>query len=563
MTEEFSRLLQEGIAAAKSGDKVLARQLLIQASELNERSEEVWLWLSGVVDDPEEARICLENVLAINPANERARQGLAWLERQAAARPAPPPPPRPAPPPPIEEQFGVPEPIPMPFEDEEDEEPQAPGNRIPCPVCAALNYDFADKCVKCGFPLTIQCANCGEVVPTETGLCPHCGADLPLPQKLSAIREREAQEESSYRQGLAYMEDGRYQEAKEIFEEILVVNPGNVEVLYNLGISCSRLGLSDEARKYWEEVQQINPEYPDIQKDLDSLLSAQDRRRIAREKKKEEARTKKKRGTDKGPASAGQSLVWEEPKTEDRPVAEEEMGGFESFLYILMVGLVIGVAYALNRPSETPGLTTERIVLILKQTGVIVLVLFVFWIVLGLLSRLLSLVFKGRGKMNGYMASSAHFLMPFFLLIIPIVLNIPLIVARLPETIRAWLEYVLVENVLGDLDLSLPWAVFGGLALLWGLFGLLRGISRVGRMAFWKGLLVGLVALAIAVVAVGGLAYFGYTTAESMGYLDLLGLGPVTITPTPTVAPVPTAVPTPLPTLAPTVAPDVVPTTAP
>jgi len=311
------------------------------------------------------------------------------------------------------------------------------------------------------------------------------------------------------------------------------------EALHNLGMACARLGLRDEARRYWEEVQQINPEYPDIQQDLDSLLTAKDRRQIAREKKKE-ARAKKKRQSKKdASASEGQSLMWEAPQPEegDKPVAEEEMSGLESFLYILMVGLVMGVAYALNRPATAEGFTTDRLIVIAKQTGVIVLILFLFWIVLGLLSRLLSLIFRGRGKMGGYMASGARFLMPFFLLIFPIVLNIPGIVLRLPETIRLWLEMAILEGLPGDLTLTLPWVVFGVLALLWGFFVLVRGISRVGRMALWKGLIVGLVALAITVAAIGGLAYFGYTTAESMGYLDLLGLGPETITPTPTPTP--------------------------
>lgn len=547
MTEEYTRLLQEGMAAARAGDKAQARQLLIQATEIDERSEQAWLWLSGVVDDPEEARICLENVLAINPANERARQGLAWLERQAVARPAPPPPPPPPAPtpwaahPPIEEQLAA-EPLPMPMaEDEEDEEDvQAPANRVSCPVCGALNLDFADKCVKCSFPLTIVCPGCGQTVPTETGVCPSCRADLPLPRKLSAVREREAQEEDTYRQGLTYMEEGRYQEAKEVLEELLLANPGNVEALHNLGLTCARLGLRDEARRHWEQVQQIQPEYPDIQKDLDSLLTPQDRRRIAREKKQEAARQKKPRPA-KGREAAGEvSVVWEEPKKEDVPVAEEEMGGLEAFLYLLMVGLVLGVAYALNGPAATAGFTQERVLRILKQAGVIVVFLFLFWIVLGILTRLLSLVFKGRGKMSGYMGSSVHFLMPLFLLILPIVLSIPAIVAWLPSPIPDGLKMVVVENVLGEMDLTLPWVVAGGLALLWGFLALVRGVSRVGRMAWWKGLLVSVVALALTAAAVGGLAYLAYTTAESMGYLDLVGLGPETITPTPAVTPGPT-----------------------
>jgi hypothetical protein len=34
------------------------------------------------VDDPEDQQVALENVLDINPTNEAARQGLAWLAQQ-------------------------------------------------------------------------------------------------------------------------------------------------------------------------------------------------------------------------------------------------------------------------------------------------------------------------------------------------------------------------------------------------------------------------------------------------------------------------------------------------
>jgi hypothetical protein len=50
-----------------------------------------WLWLSGVLDDPSEIAFCLRSALAVNPHNERARQGLAWLEQrgQIERQPAP------------------------------------------------------------------------------------------------------------------------------------------------------------------------------------------------------------------------------------------------------------------------------------------------------------------------------------------------------------------------------------------------------------------------------------------------------------------------------------------
>lgn len=72
-------LLSQGIAAAKAGQREQARDLLMQAIELDERNEKVWLWLSGVVDTDEDRCVCLENVLALNPDNAWARRGLERL----------------------------------------------------------------------------------------------------------------------------------------------------------------------------------------------------------------------------------------------------------------------------------------------------------------------------------------------------------------------------------------------------------------------------------------------------------------------------------------------------
>ncbi len=79
-------LLRQGIAAAKAGDKRVARRLLSEATRQNPDSEKAWLWLSGVLDTPQGRAHCLRRVLAINPDNRAAKRGLAALE---AAAPAP------------------------------------------------------------------------------------------------------------------------------------------------------------------------------------------------------------------------------------------------------------------------------------------------------------------------------------------------------------------------------------------------------------------------------------------------------------------------------------------
>jgi tetratricopeptide (TPR) repeat protein len=97
----MSDLLQQAIAAARAGRREEARDLLVQLVEADERNEQGWLWLAGVVDDPADMRTCLQNVLDLNPANQQAQQGLAWIESRygpPAPDAQPPEPPPPAPP---------------------------------------------------------------------------------------------------------------------------------------------------------------------------------------------------------------------------------------------------------------------------------------------------------------------------------------------------------------------------------------------------------------------------------------------------------------------------------
>lgn len=96
MSANVEAMVREGINAFKAGRKDESRALLSKAVELDPYNEDGWLWLSGVVTSADDQRTCLENVLAINPDNSRARSGLDFLIRQ---NPTASPPPAPVPPP--------------------------------------------------------------------------------------------------------------------------------------------------------------------------------------------------------------------------------------------------------------------------------------------------------------------------------------------------------------------------------------------------------------------------------------------------------------------------------
>ncbi|HDQ70632.1 MAG TPA: hypothetical protein ENN19_00875 [Chloroflexi bacterium] len=75
-------LLEMGITAARSGNRDEARMLLEAVTLQEPDNEQAFLWLSFVLDDPELSMRCLERVLELDPGNQRAERGLAWLRSQ-------------------------------------------------------------------------------------------------------------------------------------------------------------------------------------------------------------------------------------------------------------------------------------------------------------------------------------------------------------------------------------------------------------------------------------------------------------------------------------------------
>jgi len=182
--------LEQGIAAARAGRRAEARERLTRAVQSDERNEQAWLWLSGVLDDPEDMRVCLENVLELNPANSRAQQGLRWIDERYGPRTSAPAPAAPA----------LTQPIP------------APAQTIPAPALAAqpapvglssthttMNLDAHLGAAALAAPpspplveppapgISLSAADSGprqllraDALPPVTLPCPYCGATTTL-----------------------------------------------------------------------------------------------------------------------------------------------------------------------------------------------------------------------------------------------------------------------------------------------------------------------------------------------------------------------------------------------
>jgi hypothetical protein len=84
---EIEQWLEEGIIAAKAGQREQARWRLLDVVEQDQTNETAWFWLYQVFDRPEDKRVCLENLIIINSANVWAKQ-----ELQHYVAPAPPAP---------------------------------------------------------------------------------------------------------------------------------------------------------------------------------------------------------------------------------------------------------------------------------------------------------------------------------------------------------------------------------------------------------------------------------------------------------------------------------------
>jgi tetratricopeptide (TPR) repeat protein len=212
-----NQLLQEGVSALKQGDKARARACLLAALKQDERDERAWLWLSGAVERDEERIICLENVLTINPANERARQGLAWL-RSRLTRPS---------------------------------APQA----TPCPFCGAPIPPRETACPACGEDQIVSCPSCGGSVGVESPACPHCGQET---------GEAKAGVAAYYNAlGDAYRERGKWGMALEAWQHALNGTPARPGLHRRIAAAHRALGQSAEAIASYKQALEEDPGDPE------------------------------------------------------------------------------------------------------------------------------------------------------------------------------------------------------------------------------------------------------------------------------------------------------------
>jgi tetratricopeptide (TPR) repeat protein len=274
---QAEELLQQGIAAVKAGHKEQGRQLLMQVVELDEQNEQGWLWLSGVVETLEDRRICLENVLTINPGNAHALAGLEWLEQQAPAPSA------------AQEQA---------IQDQASASPAA-GDQ--CPRCGAAVSPSASVCASCGLPLIIPCPACGQYIEVDQTACPDCGQRLgdfrsgvhyhlelaqaylflhKLDRAQEAIARAEAESPADPQVlealGNLYEKIGRPDEAIAAYQQAIERDPDNPALYVQLGAIYRQRSQPDKAQAMYQKAAQLAGNDPDVLIEMARLLLDQD-----------------------------------------------------------------------------------------------------------------------------------------------------------------------------------------------------------------------------------------------------------------------------------------------
>ena len=86
MTQYIDERLQDAIIAARAGQREEAQTLLQEIVAEDPTNVDAWVWLGGVEVDPAAQYRALERAVALDPQNQRAKQGLEWLDRQSIGR---------------------------------------------------------------------------------------------------------------------------------------------------------------------------------------------------------------------------------------------------------------------------------------------------------------------------------------------------------------------------------------------------------------------------------------------------------------------------------------------
>jgi tetratricopeptide (TPR) repeat protein len=237
--------LEQGIAACRERDNARARDLLTRAIQIDPLNEQAWLWLSGTLEDAAHRRFCLERVLAINPYNAKARQGLQWLAQHGASPAAFHPDSDPAAPASTSSIPDVARPVAGPA-------PAPPKGTI-CPWCNKYVAGLTTlDCPHCNHPLEFDCPACGQSLSPEAAECPDCGR---------AMGDFKQPKAYLYALGEAYLKKDWATKALAVFHLLLDLEPGNPTFLMRLSKTYEQLGQTEQSLATAQNALELDPHH--------------------------------------------------------------------------------------------------------------------------------------------------------------------------------------------------------------------------------------------------------------------------------------------------------------
>jgi tetratricopeptide (TPR) repeat protein len=124
--------------------------------------------------------------------------------------------------------------------------------------------------------------------------------------------------------GLSYRNLGRFDEAKQYFQQGLKLDPHNISCLYNLGLIAEWQGNSADAEAFFNDTLRSNPNYPD------ALLGLANNRIAAKKLPEAEQLLRKYIRVSRGPATGYYKLAMIERSLHETQAADRDLNAFKT-----------------------------------------------------------------------------------------------------------------------------------------------------------------------------------------------------------------------------------------
>jgi tetratricopeptide (TPR) repeat protein len=144
-------------------------------------------------------------------------------------------------------------------------------------------------------------------------------------EQFKALLSIDASAQSYSYLGLSYRNLGRFDEAKQYFQQGLKLDPHNISCLYNLGLIAEWQGNSADAETFFNDTLRFNPNYPD------ALLGLANNRIAAKKLPEAEQLLRRYIRVSRDPATGYYKLAMVERSLHETEAADRDLNAFKAF----------------------------------------------------------------------------------------------------------------------------------------------------------------------------------------------------------------------------------------